>query len=108
MEKIAIIGAGLIGRGWAIVFARAGHEVALYDADSQALKTNLAVIRGALRDLRAAGLVKEAPDRIYKRIRAASCLEDALAGADYAQENVRENISLDELFRWTDADNVAI
>ena len=25
MEKIAIIGAGLIGRAWAMVFARAGH-----------------------------------------------------------------------------------
>ena len=33
MEKIAIIGAGLIGRAWAMVFARAGHPVKLYDAD---------------------------------------------------------------------------
>ena len=94
MEKIAIIGTGLIGRGWAMVFARAGHEVALYDADPQALKVNLAVIRGALKDLRAAGLVKEAPDKIYKRIRAASSLEDALAEADYAQENVSETLAV--------------
>ena len=93
MEKIAIIGAGLIGRGWAIVFARAGHEVALYDADAQALKTNLAVIRRALKDLRAARIVREAPDRIYRRIRTAASLEDALAGADYAQENVREALA---------------
>jgi 3-hydroxyacyl-CoA dehydrogenase len=27
MEKIAVIGSGLIGRAWAIVFARAGHPV---------------------------------------------------------------------------------
>jgi len=93
MEKIAIIGAGLIGRSWAMVFARAGHQVALYDADARALKTNLAVIRGALKDLRAARLVKEAPDQIYRRIRAAASLEDALAGADYAQENVRETLA---------------
>ena len=26
--KIAVVGAGLIGRAWAIVFARAGHPVA--------------------------------------------------------------------------------
>ena len=32
MTKVAIIGAGLIGRAWAISFARAGHEVALTDA----------------------------------------------------------------------------
>ena len=29
--KTAIIGTGLIGSGWAIVFARAGFDVALYD-----------------------------------------------------------------------------
>jgi 3-hydroxyacyl-CoA dehydrogenase len=92
MDKIAIIGAGLIGRAWAMVFARAGHEVALYDADGKALKANLAVIRRALKDLRAAGIVKEAPERIYRRIRAASSLEDALAGAGYAQENVSETL----------------
>lgn len=93
MEKIAIIGTGLIGRAWAMVFARAGHEVALYDTDGKALKANLAVIRGALKDMRAAGIVKEAPDRIYKRIRAATRLDDALAGADYAQENVSETLA---------------
>ena len=32
MAKVAVIGAGLIGRAWAMVFARAGREVALYDA----------------------------------------------------------------------------
>ena len=31
MEKIAVIGSGLIGRAWATVFARAGHDVKLYD-----------------------------------------------------------------------------
>ena len=32
MEKVAIIGTGLIGRAWAMVFARAGHTVKLYDS----------------------------------------------------------------------------
>ena len=31
--SVAIVGAGLIGRGWAIVFARAGWQVKLYDLD---------------------------------------------------------------------------
>ena len=31
MTKVAVIGAGLIGRAWSIVFARAGFEVALWD-----------------------------------------------------------------------------
>ena len=37
MEKIAIIGAGLIGRAWAMVFARAGHPVKLWDTDAGAV-----------------------------------------------------------------------
>ena len=32
MPKVAIVGAGLIGRSWAIVFAQGGFEVALFDA----------------------------------------------------------------------------
>ena len=31
-EPIGIVGAGLIGRAWAIVFARAGCSVAMYDS----------------------------------------------------------------------------
>ena len=36
MEKIALVGGGLIGQAWAIVFGRAGHEVMLYDAEPAA------------------------------------------------------------------------
>ena len=32
MPRVAIIGSGLIGRAWAMVFARAGWNVAMYDA----------------------------------------------------------------------------
>lgn len=35
-KTVAIIGAGLIGCGWAIVFARAGWRVNLYDPQQQA------------------------------------------------------------------------
>ena len=31
-RRVAIIGAGLIGRSWAVVFAGGGFDVALYDA----------------------------------------------------------------------------
>jgi L-gulonate 3-dehydrogenase len=30
-NRVAVVGAGLIGRSWAIVFAGGGCEVALYD-----------------------------------------------------------------------------
>ena len=37
MMKIAIIGSGLIGRAWAVVFAHAGHQVVMQDTDAACL-----------------------------------------------------------------------
>ena len=31
MQVIAVVGGGLIGQGWAVVFAQSGYEVAIYD-----------------------------------------------------------------------------
>ena len=43
-DKIAIVGAGLVGSAWAIVFARAGHRVALYDGTEGQCEAALARI----------------------------------------------------------------
>ena len=32
-QKIAVVGAGFIGRSWAMVFSKAGHHVSLYDIE---------------------------------------------------------------------------
>lgn len=92
MPKIAIVGAGLIGRAWAMVFARAGHPVALYDADPKALAVNLAAIDASLADLAGAGLIDEPPAAVRERITAAATLEEALDDAVYVQENIRETL----------------
>jgi 3-hydroxyacyl-CoA dehydrogenase len=92
MPKIAIIGAGLIGRAWAMVFARAGHPVSLYDADPNALAANLAAIDASLADLARAGLIDEPPAAVRERITAAATLEEALGDAAYVQENIRETL----------------
>ena len=44
VDKIAVIGAGLVGRGWAIVCARANRRVALYDSNPEALPLAMQVI----------------------------------------------------------------
>ena len=36
-QRIAVVGAGFIGRSWAMVFSKAGHQVTLYDIDPTAL-----------------------------------------------------------------------
>ena len=37
MSVVAIIGSGLIGRAWALVFARAGWQVKMYDISAELL-----------------------------------------------------------------------
>jgi|SRR6266567_1805288 len=91
--KIAVIGAGLIGRAWAIVFARAGYAVALYDADAEALRKSLVLIDGALADLKAAGLLDEEPAVTRGRIAPVATLTEAAAGAGYVQENIAETLA---------------
>ena len=57
MERIAVVGAGLIGRAWAMVFARAGLEVRLWDKMPGVAEQALGLIAERLADLKAAGLV---------------------------------------------------
>src|SRR5438128_922536 len=92
--KIAVVGAGLIGRAWTIVFARAGHAVAMYDADAAALRKSLTLLERALADLGAAGLLDEKPAAIRARVAPAATLAEAVSGADYVQENIAEKLGL--------------
>ena len=104
MEKIAVIGAGLIGRAWAMSFARAGHEVALWDTDASAPAAALVKIAETLPDLRRNGLIDEAPEAILARIRVVATLEAALEGAGYVQENSPEKLDVKRaLFARLDA-----
>ena len=91
-ERIAIVGAGLIGRAWAIVFARAGCSVAIYDAAPDALAGCEKLLRENISDLAQHGLISEAPEVVLARISTVATLAAALDGAVLVQENVRETI----------------
>ncbi|HXV07484.1 MAG TPA: 3-hydroxyacyl-CoA dehydrogenase [Burkholderiales bacterium] len=104
MEKIGIVGAGLIGRAWAIVFARAGHPVLMYDADPKAVKAAQPLIREALQELREAGLVSEAAEVVARRIAPVATLRDCVQDADYVQENTAERLEVKrEVYAQMDA-----
>jgi len=95
MSKIAIVGAGFVGRAWAISFARAEHEVALWDPKPEACAAALRYIEGLLPQLESFDLLGGAtPTQALARIRAAATLEDALDGAVHVQENTPENLSV--------------
>lgn len=96
MKRIACIGAGTVGRAWALVFARAGAEVRLYDAAPGAAAAALPRIVASARDIAAETPGPEAPDAdaIAARVTACGTLAEALAGVDWVQESVREDLSI--------------
>jgi len=96
-STITVVGAGLIGRAWAIVFARAGHPVSLFDADRNALTHSIAALETALSDLEAAGLLDELPATVRARITPAFVLADAVANAAYVQESIGEHLAAKEV-----------
>jgi 3-hydroxyacyl-CoA dehydrogenase len=92
-RPVAVIGAGLVGAGWAIVFAQAGLDVRVYDASRNAADGALSLITNQLKELSSFGLVGE-PDKIAAQVRPAYSLADAVDGAAYAQESVLELVDV--------------
>lgn len=86
-RTIAVIGSGLIGRAWAVVFARAGFSVRLWDPSEEVrarVLTDLAeTCRISNDDLSALDLVT-----------VCGSLEAALDGAEWVQENGPERIEV--------------
>ena len=93
MPIVAIVGAGLVGRSWAVVFARAGFEVRVTDSSAEALSCAPALIRRGLDDLAAHGLVKDAK-AACARVTTVPFLAEAVAGVDLVQENGPESIEI--------------
>lgn len=89
-ESIALIGSGLIGRGWAILFANVGCEVRFYDADASAVERAQPAIHENLLALEAEQLIESAA-ALEARIRFCDSIAAALEGARYVQESVAES-----------------
>jgi len=95
MSKVAIVGSGFIGRAWAISFARAGHNVALWDVQPNAPADALSYIDAILPDLASNDLLGgRTPAAVRAGIAASATLEAALEGAEHIQENTPEDIKV--------------
>ena len=110
-RHVAIVGAGFIGRAWAIVFARAGFSVAVYDAVDTALAQCQRLLLENISDLAEHGLISEAPATVLERIRTETTLPAALKGACLVQECAYETLEIKravfaELDRHAAADTI--
>jgi 3-hydroxyacyl-CoA dehydrogenase len=94
MDKtIAVIGAGLIGRAWSMVFARAGWQVRLTDNATAQLDAARDFIAASLAEQVPHGLAND-PDAALARIAFVPELRTAVAGVDWVQENLPEVVEL--------------
>jgi len=89
--KIAIVGCGLVGSSWALVFARAGHDVVIYDRSFDAARA-------------AHDFVTAADAAAGARCQTVEDLASALRTAEYVQESAHEKLPLKQaLYREIDA-----
>jgi len=91
---VAIVGAGLVGAGWAIVFARAGLHVKMFDANPEITRKAVPLIDTQLQGLHRHGLIDEAPAAVLARISAVDTLAQAVDGVAYVQESVLERVDV--------------
>jgi 3-hydroxyacyl-CoA dehydrogenase len=101
--NIAVVGCGLVGQAWAIVFARGGHAVRMWDGDPQAVDRAQSLIASQVADLQRAGLIED-PQSLRARIQGCTTLEEALTQASYVQESLPEKVEIKrEIFAKMDA-----
>lgn len=93
-ERIAIVGSGSIGAGWAIVFARAGFAVTLNDIAEAQLEKARSTIAERLAELDLYGLLPGRPDAIAANINYDIDLPRAVATADMVIEAAPEALDL--------------
>jgi len=91
---VAVVGAGSIGVGWAVTFARAGLPVALHDPDAERLEAASREIRSRLDDLADFELLRENAATVASRITASADLAAALTDVSYVQECAPEEPAL--------------
>jgi len=101
-ETVAIIGAGLIGRAWASIFARAGWNVRVTDPDANARVVAKELILEELRGLARHGLARD-PEGIIHRVTVCDSNAETVKGATFVQENGPEVLEIKQaLFKELD------
>jgi enoyl-CoA hydratase / 3-hydroxyacyl-CoA dehydrogenase len=95
IQKITVLGSGIMGHGIAQVSAMAGFEVTLRDIKHEFLDNAMTKIKWSLDKLvEKESISKSASDSIYNRIHPVVPLKEALDGADLLIEAVPESIDL--------------
>jgi 3-hydroxybutyryl-CoA dehydrogenase len=104
IERVAVIGAGLMGFGIAVEFARFGYQVSMYNTREETSKRAMAQAKEAL-DLMAETklITRDEASAAYARLRPTTDVADAATGANFVLESVVELLALkQEIFAKLD------
>jgi len=103
-RHVAIVGAGLVGSGWAVVFARAGLRVKVFDSQAETQAGALRSVHEQLTALERHGLLAEPAAHVLARVSCEASLELCVDGAAYVQESTFERLDVKQaLMRQLDA-----
>uniref|UniRef100_A0A672UN43 L-gulonate 3-dehydrogenase n=1 Tax=Strigops habroptila TaxID=2489341 RepID=A0A672UN43_STRHB len=104
--QVAIVGSGLIGRSWAMVFAAGGFKVKLYDVAQQQLTSALESIRKQMKELEKSGFLKGAlsVEQQLALISVCTDLKAAVEGATFIQVNPPYYVPLVEIVPHPETD----
>ena len=91
VRRVALVGSGLIGQGWAALFALHGYSVVMQDLSEEKVEEARGRVIHHIGTLVEAGLGRDA-GAAAKRLETATNLGEALEGADYVQESVYESL----------------
>jgi 3-hydroxypropionate dehydrogenase (NADP+) len=105
IKNVACVGSGLIGQGWATLFAAAGFDVVMQDIGDEKLDNAREQVRLNLNHLADSGrLQTETAASAYKLIRTPLSLAEAVREADYILESVPDTYSAKKpVFKEMDA-----
>lgn len=105
VRKVAVVGAGAMGHSIALVFAKAGIEVALFDTREEALARAGELINGSLEVLAELGKFSlDGRDDLMERIEFSDDLEASCRDADFVVEAVPEVMEIkQEVFERLEA-----
>ncbi|MFD1416411.1 3-hydroxyacyl-CoA dehydrogenase family protein [Oceanobacillus jeddahense] len=104
VKEIMVIGAGQMGAGIALVFARSGYEVKLYDADIEALRRGKQYIEKVFeKDIAKGKMEADTKEKALNRLQLVVDLEADPITADFIIEAVVEKLEVKkEVFRKLD------
>ncbi|XP_006004077.1 lambda-crystallin homolog isoform X2 [Latimeria chalumnae] len=109
-KHVLIIGSGLIGRSWAMVFASGGYKVKLYDVLQQQVTIALEEIRKQLMELKESGMLRGSSNVEEQMALISGCndLKEAVEGALFIQVNPPYYVRLVELVPHPETDSITM